>query len=63
MKLISKLVKVTSPAFYLMLGVSALLIMPGMLAAAFTLIGFDLDWSTWKTYLGIMLISVAMLMT
>lgn len=60
---IGKFTETMSLVSYMMLGAVTLLFVPGILALALTLLGFDLDWSTWKTYVGLLLVSLAMLMT
>lgn len=63
MKLAGKFTDAMNLASYMMLGAATLLFVPGILALAFTLLGFELDWSSWKTYVGLLLVSLAMLMT
>ena len=50
-------------AFYVALGLVTLLVVPGLVALAFSLLGFDLDWTSWKTYLGILLITAGFFFT
>lgn len=63
MKLLSRLGIVTGASFYFVLALAALLFVPCMVALAFTLLGFDLDWSSWTTYLGIALITAGLMLT
>lgn len=63
MKLFSRLGIATGASFYFVLALAALLFVPGMVALAFTLLGFDLAWSSWKTYLGIALITAGLMLT
>ena len=63
MRLMSTLIRGANPVFCMLLWAAALLFVPAILALAFTLLGFELDWSTWKTYAGLLLISLALLVT
>lgn len=38
----------------------AITLLPAALAAGFWLLGFPLDWSSWKTYAGLEMIALAM---
>lgn len=60
MKLLTGVFKLTGLSLWVIVALVLVLFLPAMLALGFTLLGIDLDWSTWKTYVGLLVISGCM---
>lgn len=63
MKLLSSVCRLTGKSLYVAIVLAGAVFIPGMVALSFSLLGFELDWGTWKTYVGILLISFGLLAT
>lgn len=63
MKVFSGLFKLTGKSLYVAYVLAGAVFVPAMVALSFSLLGFEMDWGTWKTYIGILLISIGLLAT